>query len=491
LDAHVAAIAQAIADYRSSNGITGPLFIGFDTHAVSRAAERTVVEVLLSNGVDVRVQLGGGFTPTPAISHFILEYNRTKGAGGPADGIVITPSHNPPDDAGVKYNPPHGGPAESSVTKWIEVRANSYYTKGSAGIKRTVSRNQVESCPSVDYLGAYVRDLASVVDIEAIRRSGVRIGVHPLGGASVDYWKAIAKAHSLDITVVDDTIDPAFGFMSVDHDGKIRMDCSSPYAMAALVQSKDSFDVAIGNDPDADRHGIVTPSGGLMNPNHYLAVAIDYLFRSRPAWPERAGVGKTIVSSSLIDRVCAALGRPLVEVPVGFKWFVQGLYTGSLGFGGEESAGASFLCMDGRSWSTDKDGLILGLLAAEIRATTGIDPQQYLDQRIVPRFGLPAYERVDTPVDADARDRVLAFKARDVTLKTLGGDPIEHVLDRAPGNNESIGGLVIKTKEAWVAIRPSGTEAILKTYAESWKGTAHLASILAEVRTELLEKTPG
>jgi phosphoglucomutase len=481
-EAHILAISQAVCEYRAAQGIDGPLFLGMDTHALSAPAQRTCLEVLAANGTETHLQAGGGFTPTPVISHAILTWN----AAHPdlkADGIVITPSHNPPADGGIKYNPPHGGPADTDATGWIENRANALMAAGNAGVKR-LAYEQALAAPNthaVDLMAPYIADLDNVIDFQAIRDAKLKIGVDPMGGAAVAYWRPIAERYGLDIQVVNDRVDPAFAFMTLDHDGKIRMDCSSPYAMASLVDLKDRFSIAWGNDADVDRHGIVTPSVGLMNPNHYLAVAIHYLLTHRPQWPTTAAVGKTLVSSALIDRVVADLKRVMVEVPVGFKWFSQGLLEGRFCFGGEESAGASFLRRDGRAWVTDKDGIILALLAAEITAVTGKDPGRYY-QDLVERLGMPYYTRIDTPV---TREQKLAFKnltPERVSATTLAGDPITARLTRAPGNDAPIGGLKVTTANGWFAARPSGTEDIYKLYAESFVSTEHLDKIVAEAR---------
>jgi len=481
-EAHVLAITQAVCEYRAQAGITGPLYLGKDTHALSRPAERSALEVLAANAVDTRVQAGDGYTPTPVISRAILAWNRDAAAPR-ADGIVITPSHNPPQDGGIKYNPPHGGPADTDITGWIETRANALLAEDNRGVKR-LSHAQALAAPTTvaeDFVGPYVADLAAVIDMDAIRAAGIRIGVHPLGGAAVAYWQPIAARYGLDIAVVDPAVDPAFAFMTLDHDGKIRMDCSSPYAMASLVALKDRFDIAWGNDADVDRHGIVTPSAGLMNPNHYLAVAIDYLLTHRPQWSERAAVGKTLVSSGLIDRVVAGRGRTLCEVPVGFKWFSGGLLDGSFCFGGEESAGASFLRRDGTVWTTDKDGIILGLLAAEITAVTGQDPARYYEG-LAARYGAPAYARIDAAATAAQKAAFKRLTPERVTAAMLAGDPIVARLTRAPGNDAPIGGLKVTTAKGWFAARPSGTEDIYKIYAESFAGAAQLQQILSEAQ---------
>jgi phosphoglucomutase len=481
-EAHVLAIGEAICCHRSEQGIAGPLFLGRDTHALSEPAARSVVEVLAAHGVDVRVDAAGGPTPTPAVSHAILTHNRA-GDGPPADGIVITPSHNPPGDGGLKYNPPSGGPADTSVTRWMQDEANRLLEGGLADVRRLRYEEAAASeyVRGHDYVRAYVDDLGAVIDMDAIREAGVSLGVDPLGGASVPYWPAIAERYGLDLTVVNDQIDPTFRFVPLDHDGKIRMDCSSPFVMAGLIELRDRFDVAVACDPDADRHGIVTRGSGLMNPNHYLATAIAYLFGGARDWPADTGVGKTLVSSSMIDLVCGDLGRRLVEVPVGFKWFVDGLLDGSLGFGGEESAGASFLRRDGSAWSTDKDGILLALLAAEMTARTGRDPGAAYAE-LTERFGTPAYRRVDAPA-SPARKAVLAkLSSDDVKATELAGEPISAVLTEAPGNGAPIGGVKVVAEHGWFAARPSGTEDIYKLYAESLRGEEHLERILVEAQ---------
>ncbi len=478
---HILAIAQAIAEYRSANGIAGPLYIGQDTHALSTPALRTAVQVLLANGVTVIGQEGDGFTPTPAVSRAILQHNAAAGAA-PADGILITPSHNPPEDGGLKYNPPSGGPADTDATGWIQDRANELLTEGLSSVRRETwpAARRALTANARDLQSEFVNELDQVVNMEAIRYSGVRLAVDPLGGASLHYWQQIAEKWGLDLEVVNDVIDPTFGFMTMDHDGRIRMDCSSPWAMAGLVRMAPDFTLAFGNDPDADRHGIVTPEG-LMNPNHYLAVAIDYLFSNRPGWRDDAAVGKTLVSSSLIDRVAAAHGRRLVETPVGFKWFVDGLLDGSLGFAGEESAGASFLRLDGTPWSTDKDGLIMCLLAAEITAVTGRNPQQHY-RRLVREHGEPVYARTDAVATREQKAALAALSPEAVKAQELAGDPIRERLVRAPGNDAPIGGLKVTTDYGWFAARPSGTEDIYKIYAESFRGQGHLELIMYEAR---------
>ncbi|WP_320152290.1 phosphoglucomutase (alpha-D-glucose-1,6-bisphosphate-dependent) [uncultured Tolumonas sp.] len=480
-ESHIQAVSQALAEYRQSKGISGPLFIGMDTHALSEAALASAVQVLAANGVQVRIQQGLGYTPTPVVSHAILTYNRA-GHADQADGVVITPSHNPPEDGGFKYNPPHGGPAEGDITKWVEDRANQILENGSVDVKVMPYAAAIASefVQEHDYVTPYVNDLGNVLDMEAIRKSGIKIGVDPLGGAGVAYWDVIAKTYGLNIEVVNYRVDPTFSFMTLDKDGKIRMDCSSPWAMASLIGLKDKFDIALGNDPDYDRHGIVTKSG-LMNPNHYLAVAIQYLFTHRPNWPAQAAVGKTLVSSSIIDRVAGKIARNLKEVPVGFKWFVDGLFDGSFGFGGEESAGASFLRKDGTVWTTDKDGFILALLAAEIIAVTGKDPQQLYDA-LTEEFGAPVYRRIDAPANT-AQKAVLSKLSPDlVEATTLAGEPILAKLTKAPGNNAAIGGLKVVTENGWFAARPSGTESIYKIYMESFKGEEHLDLIQKEAQ---------
>ena len=481
-EAHILAITEAICRYRSAQGIAGPLFLGMDTHALSEPAQITAIEVLAAHGVEVHLQAEGGYTPTPVISRAILEHNADRVAPR-ADGIVITPSHNPPEDGGFKYNPPHGGPAGTQVTGWIQDEANRLLSQGLEGVERWHYSRALAALTTheTDFVLPYVQQLGHVIDMEAIAAAGVRIGVDPMGGAGIAYWGPIAEIYGLDLTVVNDRVDPTFAFMSVDKDGKIRMDCSSPYAMAGLVELKDRFDIAFGNDTDFDRHGIVTPSTGLMNPNHYLAVAIDFLFRHREQWPLQAAVGKTLVSSSIIDRIVSDLGRPLREVPVGFKWFVEGLLDSSLGFGGEESAGASFLCRDGKVWTTDKDGLILDLLAAEITAKTGRDPGEHY-RALADRFGDPVYERLDAPATAEERARLKGLSPEDVTAETLAGEPILAKLTRAPGNGAPIGGLKVMTENGWFAARPSGTEDVYKIYAESFLGRNHLRRLQGEAQ---------
>lgn len=484
---HIHATTQAIVDYRTGQGIEGPLYIGRDTHGLSEPAMISALEVLTANDVTVMVDAQGRYTPTPAVSHAILRHNRDLD-GGPAgtdkrraDGIVVTPSHNPPRDGGFKYNPPTGGPADADATDWIAARANDYLAKGLDGVKRRSVEKAGDLLVKHDYLNNYVADLPNVVNIEAIRDAGVKIGADPMGGASVDYWGAIADAHGLDLTVVNPHVDATWRFMTLDTDGKIRMDCSSPDAMASLIGNRDKFDVSTGNDADADRHGIVTPDAGLMNPNHYLAVAIDYLFANRPGWASDTAVGKTLVSSSMVDRVVADLGRKLVEVPVGFKWFVPGLMDGSVGFGGEESAGASFLRHDGTVWSTDKDGLIMDLLAAEIIAVTGKTPSQRYAE-LADKFGAPAYARTDADANREQKAILKKLSPEQVTADVLAGEPITAKLTEAPGNGAAIGGLKVTTENAWFAARPSGTEDKYKIYAESFKGTDHLKQVQAEAQ---------
>ena len=480
-DDHIAATTQAIVEYRAEQGTDGPLFLGKDTHALSEPAFVTALEVLAANGVTVLVDAADRYTPTPALSHAILVHNRGR-TGGLADGIVITPSHNPPSDGGFKYNPTNGGPADTDATRWIQDRANALVESGLSGVRRTTldKARAAETTRTYDFTGAYVDDLQAVVDIDAIRSAGVRIGADPLGGASVDYWGRIAETHKLDLTVVNPDVDATFRFMTLDWDGKIRMDCSSPFAMASLIDKRSAYDIATGNDTDADRHGIVTPDG-LMNPNHYLAVAIGYLYAHRDGWPADAGVGKTLVSSSMIDRVAADLGRRLDEVPVGFKWFVPGLVNGSIGFGGEESAGASFLRRDGSVWTTDKDGIILCLLASEIQAVTGASPSEHY-RSLTERFGSPAYARVDAPATREQKAVLARLSPSQVAATTLAGEPIVATLTTAPANGAPIGGLKVLTDSGWFAARPSGTEDVYKIYAESFRGPDHLAQIQAEAR---------
>lgn len=480
-DAHVAAISQAIAEHRAERGITGPLFLGIDSHALSTPALATTLQVLAANHVQVHVPPDGQLTPTPAISHAILTHNAGN-QGGTADGIVLTPSHNPPEDGGYKYNPPHGGPAGGDVTAGIEARANELLGEAASAIRRVTADEARGAATTADLVGAYVGDLPAVVDLDAIRGAGVRIGVDPLGGAAVEYWQRIAEVHDLDLEVVNDRIDPTFSFMTLDSDGRIRMDCSSVDAMQGLIGLAERFDVAFGNDTDADRHGIVTPGGGLMNPNHYLAVAISHLVEHRTQWSSDLGIGKTLVSSSLLDRVVAGLDRRLVEVPVGFKWFVDGLADATLAFGGEESAGASFLRRDGGTWTTDKDGIVLALLAAEVVAVTGRGPDE-LHAELTEQYGAPVYRRVDAPATAAQKEALASLAPEDVDADELAGDPITAMLTRAPGNDEPIGGLKITTEQGWFAARPSGTEDKYKIYAESFRGEDHLEQLLAEARS--------
>lgn len=486
-DDHIAATTQAICDYRARQGTDGPLFLGADTHALSEPARVTALEVLAANGVTALIDSDDGYTPTPAVSHAILTYNhgRTEHL---ADGIVVTPSHNPPADGGFKYNPPNGGPAASDATSWIQDRANALIEAGLGEVRRIPYARALAAGTTGrhDYLTAYVDDLPSVLNLEAVRDAGLRIGADPLGGASVAYWGRIAERHRIDLTVVNPLADPTWRFMTLDWDGKIRMDCSSPHAMASLIAQRDAYAIATGNDADADRHGIVTPDGGLMNPNHYLATAIDYLCTHREGWPAGTGIGKTLVSSSMIDRVAHDLGRTLVEVPVGFKWFVDGLYDGSLGFGGEESAGASFLRRDGHVWTTDKDGILLALLASEITAVTGSTPSQRYAQ-LTARFGDPAYARVDAPATREEKAVLAKLSPQQVKADTLAGEPITAVLTEAPGNGAAIGGLKVCTDSAWFAARPSGTEDVYKVYAESFQGPEHLGQVQEEARALVSE----
>jgi phosphoglucomutase len=481
-ETHVLAITQAICDYRRSQGTDGPLYIGKDTHALSEPAQRTAIEVLAANNVQTVIQRGNGVTPTPVISRAILVYNRGR-SEHLADGIIITPSHNPPEDGGLKYNPPNGGPADTDVTRWVEDRANELLRADNAGVKRVPYSRALQAATThqEDFISPYVRDLRNVVDMDAIHGAGIKLGVDPLGGASLPYWEVINSVYGLDIVVVNPTLDPTFSFMTLDHDGKIRMDCSSPYAMASLVGLKDQFRVAFANDPDSDRHGIVTPSAGLMNPNSYLAVAVGYLLNHRPQWPPHAAVGKTLVSSCMIDRVVQKFGRRLSEVPVGFKWFVHGLFDGSCCFGGEESAGASFLRQNGTAWTTDKDGLIMDLLAAEITARTGKDPgEHYLD--LTREFGTPYYTRIDAAATPERKARLLRLSPDSVQEASLAGEPIIAKLTRAPDNNAAIGGLKVVTAGGWFAARPSGTENVYKIYAESLRDQSHLDRIVREAQ---------
>jgi len=474
-EAHILATTQAIVEYRAAQGTTGPLFIGRDTHALSEPAWASALEVLAANDVVAMVDAADRYTPTPAVSHAILAFNRGRDSDL-ADGIVVTPSHNPPRDGGFKYNPPNGGPADTDATGVIAKRANEILRGGLADVKRMPLSRALTIAERHDYMNAYVEDLPNVVDIHAIKAEGIRIGADPLGGASVDYWGAIAETHGLNLTVVNPLVDATWRFMTLDTDGKIRMDCSSPNAMASLIHKIGEYQIATGNDADSDRHGIVTPDGGLMNPNHYLAVAIDYLYANRPQWPGSAAVGKTCVSSSVIDRVVAGMGRKLLEVPVGFKWFVDGLISGTIGFGGEESAGASFLRFDGSVWTTDKDGIILALLASEILAKTGSTPSQRFDA-ITEKYGASTYARIDAPADREQKARLAKLSADQVTATELAGEPITAKLTTAPGNGAPIGGLKVTTENAWFAARPSGTEDVYKIYAESFKGAEHLAEV--------------
>ncbi|WP_326718363.1 phosphoglucomutase (alpha-D-glucose-1,6-bisphosphate-dependent) [Streptomyces sp. NBC_00243] len=479
---HIAATSQAICEYRESQGTDGPLFLGADSHALSEPAKVTALEVFAANEVSVLLDSADGYTPTPAVSHAILTHNRGRSAGF-ADGVVVTPSHNPPADGGFKYNPPNGGPAASEATAWIQDRANELIADGLKNVRR-IPYTRALAAPGTgryDFLGTYVADLPQVLDLDVIRAAGVRIGADPLGGASVAYWGRIAEQHALDLTVVNPLTDPTWRFMTLDWDGKIRMDCSSPYAMASLIAQRDRFQIATGNDADADRHGIVTPDAGLMNPNHYLTAAILYLYSHREQWPADAGIGKTLVSSGMIDRVAADLGRQLVEVPVGFKWFVDGLVSGSLGFGGEESAGASFLRRDGSVWTTDKDGIILALLASEITAVTGKTPSEHY-AALTARFGEPAYERIDAPATREEKALLAKLSPAQVSADTLAGEAVTAVLTEAPGNGAPIGGIKVTTASAWFAARPSGTEDVYKIYAESFLGTGHLRQVQEEAK---------
>ncbi|NEB39261.1 phosphoglucomutase (alpha-D-glucose-1,6-bisphosphate-dependent) [Streptomyces sp. SID14515] len=488
---HIAATTQAICDYRARQGTDGPLFLGADTHALSEPARVTALEVLAANGVTALIDSEDGYTPTPAVSHAILTYNQGR-TEHLADGIVVTPSHNPPADGGFKYNPPNGGPAASDATSWIQDRANALIEAGLGEVRRIPYARALaaDTTRRHDFLTAYVDDLPSVLDLDAVRDAGIRIGADPLGGASVAYWGRIAERHRIDLTVVNPLADPTWRFMTLDWDGKIRMDCSSPHAMASLIEQRDAYAIATGNDADADRHGIVTPDGGLMNPNHYLAVAIDYLYTHRESWAAGTGIGKTLVSSSMIDRVAHDLGRTLVEVPVGFKWFVDGLHDGSLGFGGEESAGASFLRRDGRVWTTDKDGILLALLASEITAVTGHTPSQHY-ARLTDRFGDPAYARIDAPATREEKAVLAKLSPQQVKADTLAGEPVTAVLTEAPGNGAAIGGLKVCTDSAWFAARPSGTEDVYKVYAESFQGPGHLAQVQEEARALVSEALGG
>jgi phosphoglucomutase len=485
---HILAITQAICEYRHETRVDGPLFLGKDTHALSEPAFASALEVLAANSVAVMIDEALGYTPTPSVSHAILAYNRGR-SGGLADGIVITPSHNPPDDGGFKYNPPSGGPADTGATKWIEDRANALLADGLRAVRRCPFGPALSGAHRFDYVTAYIEDLASVLDMDAIRGARLKLCADPLGGAGVAYWGRVAERYGFSMTIENDDVDPTFRFMTVDWDGKIRMDCSSPYAMAGLIALKDKFDLAFACDTDHDRHGIVTRSAGLLNPNHYLAAAISYLYRNRPGWRADAGVGKTMVSSSIIDRVAVMLGRPLVEVPVGFKWFVDGLLAGSLGFGGEESAGASFLERDGEPWSTDKDGIIMGLLAAEMLARTGKDPGE-IYEGLTQQFGVPVYERIDAPTTPEQKAKLLQLSPEQVSAHELAGDPIQAMLTKAPSNGAPLGGLKVITARGWFAARPSGTEDVYKIYAESFAGEEHLRRIQKEAQ-ELIGKVVG
>jgi phosphoglucomutase len=490
-EAHILAISQAVCDHRRSRGITGPLFVGIDTHALAEPALASALEVFAANGVDVMLDEHGGYTPTPVISRAILTYNKGRDHGF-ADGVVMTPSHNPPEDGGFKYNPPNGGPADTDITAEIERAANGFLEDGLGGVKHIpYDRARKSSCVHrYDYIGPYVADLANVVDMEAIRSAGVKIGIDPLGGAAVHYLQPIIERYGIAATIVGDAVDPTFRFMTVDWDGKIRMDCSSPYAMARLIGMRDKFDVAFANDTDADRHGIVTRSNGLMNPNHYLAAAIAYLFENRPQWSPDSAVGKTIVSSAIIDRVAKKLGRRLVETPVGFKWFVDGLSDGSFGFAGEESAGASFLRRDGSVWTTDKDGIILGLLAAEMTARTGSDPSQLFD-RLTHELGVPFYERIDAPATSAQKNLLKALSPERLAITELGGEPVRAALTAAPGNGQSFGGIKVITDNGWFAARPSGTEDVYKIYAESFRSQTHLRQIQREAQLAIAHAFKG
>jgi phosphoglucomutase len=486
-EAHILAISQALCDHRRTGGVTGPMFVGIDTHALAEPALASALEVFAANGVEVMIDEHDGYTPTPVISHAILTYNKGRETGL-ADGVVITPSHNPPEDGGFKYNPPNGGPADTDITSGIERAANGFLEDGLRGVKRVPCDRALKSASvhRYDFIGPYVADLANVLDLESIRSAGVRIGIDPLGGAGVRYWQPIIERYRLDATIVSDAVDPTFRFMTVDWDGKIRMDCSSPYAMARLIGMRDKFDVAFANDTDADRHGIVTRSNGLMNPNHYLAAAIAYLFENRPHWGGNSAVGKTIVSSAIIDRVAKKLGRRLVETPVGFKWFVDGLSDGAFGFAGEESAGASFVRRDGSVWTTDKDGIILGLLAAEITARTGHDPSQSFD-RLTGELGVPFYERIDAPATVAQKNLLKALTPDKLAMAELAGEPVRAVLTAAPGNGQSFGGIKVTSDSGWFAARPSGTEDVYKIYAESFRSQAHLRQIQQEAQAAIAQ----
>ncbi len=487
-EAHILAITEAIVEYRAAHGTTGPLFIGRDTHGLSEPAWVSALEVLAAHDVVAMIDSADRYTPTPAVSHAILTYNRGR-TEGLADGIVVTPSHNPPYDGGFKYNPPNGGPADTDATNAIAKRANEILRNGGSGVKRVPLPRALQTARRHDYLDSYVDDLPNVVDVDIIRKAGVQIGADPLGGASVDYWAAIAERHELELTVVNPLVDATWRFMTLDHDGKIRMDCSSPDAMASLIANRDRYQIATGNDADSDRHGIVTPDAGLLNPNHYLAAAIDYLYTHRPSWPDGIAVGKTAVSSSIIDRVVAGIGRKLVEVPVGFKWFVDGLIGGTIGFGGEESAGASFLRCDGSVWTTDKDGIILALLASEILAVTDATPSQRY-QRLMDEYGAPTYARIDAPADREQKARLAKLSADQVSATELAGEQITAKLTTAPGNDAPLGGLKVTTANAWFAARPSGTEDVYKIYAESFHGPEHLAEV-QQAAQELVDKVIG
>jgi phosphoglucomutase len=490
-EAHILAISQALCDHRRKVGLSGPLFVGIDTHALAEPALASALEVFAANGVEVMIDAQDGYTPTPVISHAILSYNKGRD-DGLADGVVITPSHNPPEDGGFKYNPPNGGPADTDITGGIERAANRFLEDGLAGVKRMAFERarQAANVHRHDYITPYVADLANVVDMEAIRAAGVKIGIDPLGGAAVRYWQPIIERYGLDASIISDSVDPTFRFMTVDWDGKIRMDCSSPYAMARLIGMRDNFDVAFANDTDADRHGIVTRSNGLMNPNHYLAAAIAYLFEHRPQWRHDSAVGKTIVSSAIIDRVANKLGRRLVETPVGFKWFVDGLIGGSFGFAGEESAGASFLRRDGTVWTTDKDGLILGLLAAEMTARTRQDPSQLFDS-LTAELGVPFYERIDAPATVQQKNLLKALSAEKLAMKELAGEPVRATLTAAPGNSQSFGGIKVTSDHGWFAARPSGTEDVYKIYAESFRSENHLKQIQHEAQAAITQAFGG
>ena len=482
---HILATTQAICDHRRQTGLTGPLFIGIDTHALAEPALASAVEVFAANGVEIMIDERGGYTPTPVISHAILAYNKGR-TTGLADGVVITPSHNPPEDGGYKYNPPHGGPADTDVTSIVEGNANRYLESGLRGIVRMPYEraHRFQSTHLHDYIGPYVADLANIVDMALVKSSGVQIGIDPLGGAAVHFWQPIIERYGINAAIVNDAVDPTFRFMTADWDGKIRMDCSSPFAMASLIQMRDKFDVAFANDTDADRHGIVTRSGGLMNPNHFLAAAIAYLFAQRPQWGKQAAIGKTVVSSSIIDRVAGKLKRKLVETPVGFKWFVEGLGTGGFGFAGEESAGASFLKRDGSVWTTDKDGIVMGLLAAEMMAKTGRDPTQ-LFAELTGELGVPFYERIDVAATPKQKNALKAVTPEQLNMKELAGDPVRVVRTRAPGNDQPFGGIKVETEMGWFAARPSGTEDVYKVYAESFRGEDHLKRIQSEAQAAI------